>query len=96
MDKNELRKYLIIKKDLMAKFSHYTYGNLYYEFEINDYITLSSGVFQFPIPVIEKDDGLISLSTDLGTTSFENEIKASLLSRWITKSLDRGELIKIK
>jgi hypothetical protein len=37
----------------------------------------------------------VVLSSDLGTTSFSAEIKGSELNRWISKSIDNGEFIKI-
>jgi len=36
-----------------------------------------------------------TLSADLGTTTFSAEMKASDLNRWISKSIDKGEFIKI-
>lgn len=97
-----------IKKDLykskaMANFSHYCAGNLYYTVMIED------SKYQFPIstvedgPTINTDDSDLSmyeittfkLSSDLGTTSFGAEIKASELIRWIGKALEKGELIKV-
>jgi len=86
MEKNEVKKYLLKNKELMAKFSHYVSGNLYYNVQIED------NVFQFPIETIEADyiepfeqgedeRQVIVLSSDLGTTSFESEIKASFLNR---------------
>lgn len=38
---------------------------------------------------------LMKLSSDLATTPFNAEIKASELIRWVTKSYDSGDLIKI-
>lgn len=38
---------------------------------------------------------LINLSSDLGTTTFNNEIKGSELNRWIIKSIKNNEFIKI-
>jgi hypothetical protein len=35
------------------------------------------------------------LSTDLGTTTFESEMKGSDLNRWIAKAVEKGEFIKI-
>ena len=79
-----------IKKDLyrtktMAKFSHYCAGNLYYV------ITIFGEEYQFPISTYSYPN----LSEDLGTTTFSSEIKASELIRWITKSLENGDLVKI-
>lgn len=98
MEKNVLRKELLLSK-VDAKFSHYCGGNLYYTVETID------GLFQFvietiePVVVIGKPEvqlPFIKLSSDLGNTSFDNEIKASLLWRWIDKSIDKNEFIKVK
>jgi hypothetical protein len=37
----------------------------------------------------------LELSSDLGNTPFNNEIKASELNRWISKAFDKGEFICI-
>jgi hypothetical protein len=97
-----------VKKDLfrskaMAKFSHYTAGNLYYQVELVD------GVYQFPISTIDinmryelaTDGGdeiefeEITLSEDLGTTTFSAEIRGSELSRWISKAIKAETFIKL-
>lgn len=96
MDKNEVKKDLYRSK-AMAKFSHYVSGNLYYT------VALADGTYQFPIGTIEDvkvigDSTIlpfIKLSSDLGTTSFYNEMKGSELGRWISKAIDAGEFIKI-
>ncbi len=114
MEKNEVKKYLYRNKELMAKFSHYVSGNLYYTVQLED------GVYQFPISTVDKVntplfrlDGKTqaspsismsytrvieeysTLSSDLGTTDFSAEIKASFLNRWIDKAIDKGEFIKL-
>ncbi len=103
MEKNEVTKYLFKNKDLMAIFSHYSNGNLYYTVKIED------SIYQFPIETVEEgptfngDESRLSmyevstivLSSDLGTTKFDNEIKASYLNRWISKSIDKEDFIKI-
>jgi len=91
-----------MKSKVNAKFSHYVSGNLYYTVELAD------GVYQFPISTVdiyekvdEQFDGTdkiiqeYSLSTDLGTTSFYNEMRGSELNRWITKTIEKDEFIKI-
>ena len=103
MEKTEIRKELY-KSKVMAKFSHYSYGNLYYTVELEE------GKYQFPIEVVEKtteyflpenpgEDEVefdhILLSSDLGTTSFYTEIIGSELGRWIVKAIDKEEFIKI-
>jgi len=91
MDKNEIRKELMKSKSL-ASFHHYTGGNMYYT------VSISGVIYQFPIPTVESDnDGHfnIRLSSDLGTTSFFRDIKASELNRWIGKAIDNEEFVKI-
>lgn len=103
MEKNEVKKYLLKNRELMAKFSHYVSGNLYYTVQLED------GLYQFPIPTVEEkteyminpeDEGgdeiiieSVILSSDLGTTSFESEIKASFLNRWVDKAIDSGNFV---
>lgn len=102
MELNEIKKDLY-KSKAMAKLSHYVSGNLYYTVELTD------GVYQFPIATIEEgpcvniDNSGLSmydvetylLSSDLGTTTFESEMKGSDLNRWIAKAVEKGEFIKI-
>ena len=97
LDKNEVKKDLF-KSKVMAKFSHYIAGNLYYTVE-----TLG-GLYQFPISTVDRikygDEetaymDTYNLSGDLGTTEFGLEIKGSELSRWIAKAIDRNEFIKV-
>ena len=90
-----------IKKDLYkskvnAIFSHYCAGNLYYT------VMIEGSKYQFPLETVEYDQdgstfnvGNCSLSSDLGTTVFGAEIKASELIRWIGKALEKGELTKV-
>ena len=100
-NKNEIKKELL-KSKVMAKFSHYSTGKLYYT------VQLEAGSYQFPISTIETDyiepslgdeNGdereIIILSSDLGTTNFDAEIKASFLNRWIDKAIDSEEFIQI-
>jgi hypothetical protein len=98
MELNEIKKDLY-KSKAMAKLSHYVSGNLYYTVELTD------GVYQFPIATIEEveievtENGhtaeVTQLSSDLGTTTFESEMKGSDLNRWIAKAVEKGEFIKI-
>jgi hypothetical protein len=102
MNADEVKKDLYKSKN-MAKLSHYVSGNLYYTVELAD------GTYQFPIatveegPTINTDESELSmyeietiqLSSDLGTTTFEAEMKGSDLNRWIAKAIDKGEFIKI-
>jgi hypothetical protein len=101
LDKNEVKKDLYKSKN-MAKFSHYVSGNLYYTVELAD------GIYQFPIATVEKNIEIentfegddieietIELSSDLGTTVFNAEVKGSELNRWISKAIDKGEFTKV-
>jgi hypothetical protein len=38
---------------------------------------------------------MLTLSSDLGTTSFYNEMRGSELNRWIAKAISKNEFIKI-
>ena len=99
MDRNELKKELIRNKT-MAELSHYCSGNLYYS------VTVADGTYQFPISTVEyKGKGDVDehgnpkdslmLSSDLGTTVFSAQEKASMLWRWINKALDQEEFVKL-
>lgn len=100
LTETEVKKQLY-KSKALATLSHYVSGSLYYNIELED------GVYQFPISTIEEDyewvnngDGpeemkIISLSSDLGTTSFFNQMKGSDLNRWISKAIQNEEFIKI-
>jgi hypothetical protein len=101
-DKNEIKKDLY-KSKVMAQFSHYCHGKLYYK------IVVMEELYQFPISTVEEgptfnddESGLsmyeietVVLSSDLGTTEFGAEIKGSELNRWIAKAIDKGEFIKV-
>jgi hypothetical protein len=95
-DINEIKKDLYKSKNI-AKFSHYISGNLYYSVE------LAGGIFQFIIPTVEEiPNGLVGgrlnvfkLSEDLGSTSFEKEMRGSELIRWIQKSINSNDFIKV-
>ena len=99
MELNEIKKDLY-KSKAMAKLSHYVSGNLYYTVELAD------GVYQFPIATVEEveievtENGhtaeVTQLSSDLGTTTFESEMKGSDLNRWIAKAVSNGEFTKIR
>jgi len=96
MELNDIKKDLY-KSKAMAKLSHYVSGNLYYTVELAD------GVYQFPISTVEYNEdgstfniGNLELSSDLGTTTFESEMKGSDLNRWISKAISNGEFTKIR
>ena len=98
MEKNEIKKDLYKSKNL-ARFSHYVGGNLYYKVDVLD------GTYQFPIKTVQKSFVMDSfekekiatliLAEDLGTTTFDAEIKGSELIRWIDKAIENEDLIKI-
>ncbi len=98
MELNDIKKDLY-KSKAMAKLSHYVSGNLYYTVELVD------GVYQFPIATVEHkwngtyveghENIVMNLSEDLGTTTFESQMKGSDLNRWIAKAVEKGEFIKI-
>jgi hypothetical protein len=91
---NELIKDLY-KEDTIAKFSKYRAGELFYQF------ILKGETYEFSIDTVEIKDlfdtgyKTLTLSDDLGTTTFEAEIKASLLSRYIQKRATISELYKL-
>jgi hypothetical protein len=98
MEKNEIKKDLYKSKNL-AKFSHYVNGNLYYKVDVMD------GTYQFPIKTVQKSYVMdtrqvekiptLVLAEDLGTTTFDAEIKGSELIRWIEKAIDNEDFIKV-
>lgn len=107
----ETKKQIIeVKKELLrskvnANFSHYCNGMLYYN------IKLELGIFQFPISTFEnvkeefytvKDGKIVPvkldlklLSSDLGITNFDSEIKGSFLNRYIDMAMRKGDFVKI-
>jgi hypothetical protein len=98
MEKNEIKKDLYKSKNL-AKFSHYVGGNLYYKVDVLD------GTYQFPIKTVQKSYVMdtrqiekiptLVLAEDLGTTTFDAEIKGSELIRWIERAIDNEDFIKV-
>ena len=106
MELNEIKKDLY-KSKAMAKLSHYVSGNLYYTVELADGVYQfpiatvetsvtyihpeNEGVYDDE-PTIET----LKLSSDLGTTTFESEMKGSDLNRWISKAVSNGEFTKIR
>lgn len=90
----------LMKSKVMAKFSHYSEGKLFYKVSLND------GTYQFPIytwdvyvEIETKDNGedvevpTYTPSSDLGKTNFYAEIKGSELFRWIKKAIAKEEFI---
>lgn len=97
LDVNEIKKDLMRSKN-MAGFSHYKAGKLFYNVELSD------GVYQFPIVTVERIQFGIEetayrdsyhLSSDLGETSFNAEIRGSELARWIQKAIKNDEFKKL-
>jgi len=102
IDVNTVKKSLY-KSKVMAKFSHYVSGSIYYKVDLED------GTYQFPMSTTEEgptfntdESGLsmykvetIRLSSDLGTTPFYAEMKGSDLNRWIAKAIKAGEFVKV-
>lgn len=72
----------IVSNNNMAVFTHAIAGFLYYT------VTLQTGEkYQFPVDMNDKDD--------VGTTTFDAEIKAITLMRYIRKSKENDLLIKV-
>lgn len=105
MDLNFIKKELY-KSKTMAKFSHYVSGNLYYTIEIADevYQFPISTVETSVVYINPENEGVyddeatidtLQLSSDLGTTTFYNEMKGSELNRWIAKAVASNEFVKI-
>lgn len=108
MELNEIKKDLY-KSKAMAKLSHYVSGNLYYTVELADGVyqfpistiekvkltTDENGVYDQSLLWMMGQD-VIQLSSDLGTTTFESEMKGSDLNRWIAKAVSNGEFTKIR
>jgi len=102
IDKNKV-KIELYKSKVSAYISHYMYGNVYYTVEMAD------GKFQFPIETVDTHEEKVKcengktkivvivddLSSDLGSTTFSAEIKASELNRWIVKAIDKDKFIKV-
>lgn len=89
----------LMKSKVMAKFSYYEKGKLFYTVE------LESGTYQFPIDTVKiverevTENGhtaeVLDLSEDLGSTKFFNEVRGSELFRWIKKSIASDDFMKI-
>lgn len=109
MELNGIKKDLY-KSKTMAKLSHYVSGNLYYNVELTDGVyqfpitTVESNLLEYTQTdefgmfggetKFNSQEGL-KLSEDLGTTTFESEMKGSDLNRWIAKAVEKGEFIKM-
>jgi hypothetical protein len=108
MNKNEVKKELL-KSKVCAKLRHYISGNLYYVVQLESglyqFPIETVTMFQynedshFDAIGATYDQGdstyAYNLSSDLGTTAFNAEMKASELNRWIDKAIHKNEFIKI-
>lgn len=90
----------LFKSKVMAKFSHYKEGKLFYTVE------LEAGKFQFPLSTMDVDTEIQNIhtgedieiktyspSSDLGDTTFFAEIRGSELFRWIKKAIAKDEFV---
>ena len=109
-NETEIKKDLFKSKS-MAKFSHYIAGNLYYTVEVfgelYEFPISTVENKEIPIEIGYNPDGVepdtfirrskfeLNLSSDLGTTRFEDEIRGSELSRWISKAIKNETFIKL-
>ena len=80
-DFNKIYKYLLRSK-VNAQFSHYCAGSLYYRFRMDNYN------YVVPIPTVPPED--------LGVVTFNAEIKASMLARWIRKAIETDSLVELQ
>ncbi len=71
---------IVRDRSKMANFSYFCGGNLYYTVEYD------GEMYQFPISTDSKE---------VGSAPFDKEIKAITLMRYIRKSIDNNEFIKI-
>jgi hypothetical protein len=105
LNETEIKKDLM-KSKTMAKFSHYIAGNLYYnievfgdmyEFPISTVdVKVTHNVSTLEVGAkVKESDVVTTLSEDLGTTSFNSEIRGSELARWISKSIKNETFIKL-
>lgn len=70
-------------KDTRAVFTHAIAGILYYEIELPD-----GSIYQFNVDMNDKDD--------VGTATFDANLKAITLMRYINKCIKNTTLIKLK
>ena len=105
MNIEKLEKYLV-DKEIIAKFSHYRSGNLYYTIKLDDEIyqfIIETVKIDYIIPLqteedcgIEDEQEIIILSEDLGDIYFEKEMSGTDLVIWIKKSIISKNFIKLK
>ena len=63
--------------------------------ELNNHFNKITYITYLTVEPGEDEREIIVLSSDLGITPFENEIKASMLNRWIGKAIDKNSFVKI-
>lgn len=73
----------LITGNKIAKFSHAIAGNLYYRIDVED-----GTAYQFKVNTMDYDD--------VGTTTFNAEEKAILMMRYLNKSKQSGDLVRVK
>jgi hypothetical protein len=96
-----------IIKGTTAEFSHYKEGNLFYSVEVDGYryefpistIEKNDRVKTFEVPVGEilhqieiNLDNVMSLSSDIGESTFERTYKTITLMRYIRKAIADGTI----
>tara|TARA_R110000772_G_scaffold20466_2_gene56752 strand:+ start:63642 stop:63902 length:261 start_codon:yes stop_codon:yes gene_type:complete len=72
-------KSIVLNRDRMAKFVYAKEGVLYYKVDSDSGIS-----YEFPVDMNDKND--------IGTASFNAEIKAATLMRYIRKAISDNEL----
>lgn len=70
----------IVSDGKVAKFQRAIAGVLYYKVDVD------GGAYEFPVDMNDKED--------VGTATFESEIKAITLMRYIRKAESSGSLVK--
>ena len=79
----EILKSIVLDRSRMAKFKYAIDGVLYYEVESD-----IGKKYLFTVDMNDKDD--------VGTSTFDAEIKAATLMRYIRRSISDGSIIEIK
>ena len=76
-------KSIVLDRTRMAKFSYAIDGVLYYKVDSDD-----GKNYQFSVDMNDK--------ADVGTTTFDSEIKAATLMRYIRKAIKSETLIEVR
>lgn len=77
MSSSEVKKYV---KDNVVRFSYFRDNTMYYDVVTPEEETIA----RFPVDISNKDE--------IGTATFNSEMKAILLMRYIRKAIDAGTL----